>query len=402
MSAINIIKKLGPGLLYAAAAIGVSHLVQSTRAGAEFGLQLIIAVIMANLLKYPFFKMGPLYTNKTGKNILHGYKELGTWALIIFILTTLSTMFIVQSAVTVVTAGIIKYLFQIQTNISAVSIALLIICSLILLIGKYSILDKLVKIIIILLTITTIIAVLSSSQPADIKNFSNPFDLYNESHMLFLIALMGWMPAPLDISIFHSIWTEESIADNLTKKSDDNIDFNIGYIGTAILAVFFVTLGRNVMYGSGESFSPSAATFASQLINLYTKGLGNWAFYVMGTAALMTMFSTTLTCLDAFSRSISKGLKLLTDIKFTEYKIWLIITVICTSLIITFLMENMRVLVDLATSIAFLTSPIIAFINYKAIKHAKIEMSGFDRVLIVLGFIYLVAFCFIYLKLKFL
>ena len=38
---------LGPGILYAAAAIGVSHVVQSTRAGAIYGLAMIalIAVI---------------------------------------------------------------------------------------------------------------------------------------------------------------------------------------------------------------------------------------------------------------------------------------------------------------------------------------------------------------------
>ena len=35
------LKNLGPGLLFAGAAIGVSHLVQSTRAGADFGLGLI-------------------------------------------------------------------------------------------------------------------------------------------------------------------------------------------------------------------------------------------------------------------------------------------------------------------------------------------------------------------------
>ncbi len=33
----NTIKSLGPGLLWAGAAIGVSHLVQSTRAGAIYG-----------------------------------------------------------------------------------------------------------------------------------------------------------------------------------------------------------------------------------------------------------------------------------------------------------------------------------------------------------------------------
>ena len=33
----GLFEKIGPGLMFAGAAIGVSHLVQSTRAGAEFG-----------------------------------------------------------------------------------------------------------------------------------------------------------------------------------------------------------------------------------------------------------------------------------------------------------------------------------------------------------------------------
>lgn len=41
----------GPGLVMAAAAIGVSHLVQSTRAGAEYGFSLIGIVLLVNLFK---------------------------------------------------------------------------------------------------------------------------------------------------------------------------------------------------------------------------------------------------------------------------------------------------------------------------------------------------------------
>ena len=46
---ITTFKKLGPGLLFAGAAIGVSHLVQSTRAGADFGLGLLWALLLVNL-----------------------------------------------------------------------------------------------------------------------------------------------------------------------------------------------------------------------------------------------------------------------------------------------------------------------------------------------------------------
>ena len=55
----NTIQKLGPGLLFAGAAIGVSHLVQSTRAGADFGLGLLWALLLVNFFKYPFFNSAP-------------------------------------------------------------------------------------------------------------------------------------------------------------------------------------------------------------------------------------------------------------------------------------------------------------------------------------------------------
>ncbi|MEY5042977.1 MAG: hypothetical protein RJA19_204, partial [Bacteroidota bacterium] len=47
---------LGPGILFASTAIGVSHLVQSTRAGADYGWGLVGAIVLANVAKYPFFE----------------------------------------------------------------------------------------------------------------------------------------------------------------------------------------------------------------------------------------------------------------------------------------------------------------------------------------------------------
>ena len=52
----NLLAALGPGLLWAGTAVGVSHLVQSTRAGAGYGMTLLTVVLIANLLKYPAFE----------------------------------------------------------------------------------------------------------------------------------------------------------------------------------------------------------------------------------------------------------------------------------------------------------------------------------------------------------
>ena len=107
----QLFNKLGPGLLFAGAAIGVSHLVQSTRAGADFGLGLIWALLLVNLFKYPFFQFGPRYASATGESLLDGYKKMGNGILVAYFILTFATMFTIQTAVTIVTAGLASSLF---------------------------------------------------------------------------------------------------------------------------------------------------------------------------------------------------------------------------------------------------------------------------------------------------
>ena len=60
--------------------MGVSHLVQSTRAGADAGFALSGVIILALILKYPFFEYGPRYTAATGESLIDGYGRIGIWA----------------------------------------------------------------------------------------------------------------------------------------------------------------------------------------------------------------------------------------------------------------------------------------------------------------------------------
>ena len=110
----NIAKTLGPGILFASTAIGVSHIVQSTRAGADFGFALIPFVLAANLFKYPFFEYGSRYANSTGESIIDGYKRVGNWMLWLYFLITLGSMFFVTAAVGAVTAGFLQNLFGVS------------------------------------------------------------------------------------------------------------------------------------------------------------------------------------------------------------------------------------------------------------------------------------------------
>ena len=113
----NKLSKLGPGLLFAGAAVGVSHLVQSTRAGADFGWGFLWALILVNLFKYPFFQYGPRFTVATKKSLLDGYMELGKGYLRAYFFLNIGTMFTIQTAVTIVTAGLASQVFGISYNL---------------------------------------------------------------------------------------------------------------------------------------------------------------------------------------------------------------------------------------------------------------------------------------------
>jgi len=73
----KLLQLLGPGLLFASMAIGTSHLVLSTKGGAQYGWVMVIPIVLANVLKYPFFEFGIRYTHITEKTLIQGYLNLG-------------------------------------------------------------------------------------------------------------------------------------------------------------------------------------------------------------------------------------------------------------------------------------------------------------------------------------
>lgn len=407
---MNLFKRLGPGLLYAAAAIGVSHLIQSTRAGADFGYQLLWVVLGANLIKYPFFKAAPIYASKTGKTLIDAYAQMGVWVLGLVIALTIGTMFIIQAAVTIVTAGIANSILSINIHPAYTSLLLLIICFVILHFGKYNLLDNFVKYVVVILTVTTIATV----GFATFSTFPKPdmevaFDFGDNAHLFFLIALIGWMPAPMDIPIWHSLWVVER---NKDQKSHLNFketifDFNVGFVGTAIVAALFVMLGALVMYRSGTNFSPKAAHFATQLIQLYTNALGNWSYPIIAIAAFTTMFSTTITCLDGSPRVMQAcAQKLLpAENKKSYYSLFVVLIIIGTSILLFFFLSNMKQMVDFATTLSFIIAPVYAFLNYRLLLQLHREdihpFQWWEKAISILGIIFLTFLTLYYLAVRY-
>ncbi|MDE0889570.1 MAG: hypothetical protein OSA40_08930 [Phycisphaerales bacterium] len=412
-------KALGPGLIFAGAAVGVSHVVQSTRGGAEMGTAAVLIVVASCLIKFPAFRFGPFYAAVTGDSLLAGYRRQGLWVLVIFAVLTLAILFTTLAAVTVVSAGLLLNLvppigeglralgLEASSEQAAVMSALLLALTAILIgSGGYRLLEGLMKVVMPLLMIGTIIATGLAIRQMTVAEFTILPPISTGADRNLLAAMVGWMPAPIDIAVWSSLWTLARARGRRMDRQAVLGDFDAGFLATLVLAILFVLLGAAVMHRSDVEFSASSVEFCGQVIELYTSNLGAWSQPLIASVAFLAMLSTTVTVADGFPRTVAAlvrqfrliGLPSSSAMKKkavssagsvggsrvdtgsrTVYGIVFAIGSVGATLILWFGLapENgitFTELVDVVTITSFLAAPLLAFFNHRCVFSSEIPV----------------------------
>jgi Mn2+/Fe2+ NRAMP family transporter len=367
----------GPGLLWAAAAIGVSHLVQSTRAGAEAGFALAGVILLALVLKYPFFEYGPRYAAATGESLVEGYARIGRWALWLYLGITLSTALIVEGAIILFTSFLVKITFGLPWDLPWVAALVVLAGAGLLRAGRFRGLDVVTKGILAMLTVSTLWAAALVAPRIDLSTLAIWPPASAGVPLAFLLALAGWMPSAIDTAVWSSAWTLAKDRDMGTRASVAHalLDFRVGYLGAAVTSFAFLMLGAGVMYGSGTSFSAAGTQFSLQLVDLYSSTLGAWTRPLVLVAVLTTMTSTALTVLDGFPRAIARSFAVLrggpeaagrTDTGPVYWTSGAVLGVL-TVLVVAFVSSSLTAMVDFATIVSFLTAPVLGYLNLRVV-----------------------------------
>ncbi|CAM3734230.1 MULTISPECIES: NRAMP family divalent metal transporter [Pseudoalteromonas] len=391
---------LGPGILMATAAIGGSHLVASTQAGAIFGWQLFWLIVVVNVLKYPFFRFGIEYTLATKKSLVEGYQSKGPWFFYSFIGLNIIAAVVNTAGVLLLTASLLHYALPISISVTLLCWLILAICLIILLLGHFKALDNVAKAIMGLLTLATVIAlaIAFSNGPMAPVDYVGPSP-YELAMLGFMVALMGWMPAPIEISALSSLWLKEKQSQQTVTKAQGLFDFNLGYWLTAGLALVFFALGVLVQYGQSTQIELGGVAFAKQLIDMYALTIGEWARPLVSVIAFLCMFGTTLTVLDGYARTLNESHKLL-GFKQSKHSLntWLILQAFAGMAVILFFKSALGPMLTFAMTLAFITTPIFAWLNFSLVRsEPSIQHSKIIRSLSWLGLIYLVGFALVFL-----
>ncbi|MDK6805025.1 NRAMP family divalent metal transporter [Aerococcus sp. UMB7834] len=391
------VKAMGPGILMASAAVGGSHIVSSTQAGASYGWSLLFLVILANIFKYPFFRFGAEYTAETGKTLVEGYTEKGKFHLWVFFILNVFSALVNTAGVAILCSAIIASAFpMINLTITQWSIILIALIWAMLLFGGYKLLDGMAKWIMSALTIATVLAVIIAAieHPEYSADFveRTPWQL---AALPFIVSLVGWMPAPIEISAINSLWSAEKRKSVDFNTEDALFDFNVGYIGTAILAVFFVALGALIQYPTGQAVEAASAKYISQFVGMYASVLGDWSRYLITFIAFLCIFGTVITVIDGYSRVNEISLRLLLNKKEAgqnSLKIWMTLTAIIGLVLIQFFAGQVATMLRFAMIGSFLTTPFFALLNYVLVTRENKNLPSWLKILAILGLIFLFGF----------
>ena len=376
-------EKFGPGFMFAALAVGISHLVQSTRAGADYGLTLGLLIIFVSMVKYPGFRFGAMYAAATGKSLLDNYRRQGKYAIIAFVLAVSVDAFIGAPAVTLVTAGLFKNILHIGISDVIFTCLLLGAGAVLLITGHYRILEKTTKGFVVAFSLLTVIAAflaIFELRPGS-TDWAAPIP-FDRPAILFMIAVAGVMPTALTVSVFHSEWivAKGNIIGRGITSDEASFDFNLGYIGTLILALCFLFMGTILMFNTGITPAAGATGFGTQLIDMFAQALGSWARLIIAIAALAVMVSTVLALLDGCPRTAARVIQEWHTGEFNAeaasmsrlYTILLVIQVIGGSTILILFLKSFTGFIDFATSVSFLSAPFLAYFNHRAMYSTEV------------------------------
>lgn len=358
-------------MMLAAVGVGVSHLVQSTRAGAEYGLSLVLLIVVIVLLKYPAFRFGVDFACATGKSLVTGYARISKLALLWLGVAFIVDLFIAPAAVALVTAGLVISVFDLDFSGPQVAVGLTIVTAIVLLNGHYAKAERIVKVLVIAFSVLTVVATVfalpllgSDSRPI-FAGLS-----FDRTLLIFVIAVTGWMPMPLSGAIFQSRWICERRKSTSFDYGQALSDLRIGYGLTLVLAVCFVVMGTAVLFETDRVAPASAGAFATELLSIFTTVFGSWMYPIIAAAALAVMWSTLVALMDAVPRVTDQLVSLAAgnaDESRERYTVFLAIQVAGVSAILIFLLRGFGAFIDFATSMGFLAAPAIAYYNYRAI-----------------------------------
>jgi Mn2+/Fe2+ NRAMP family transporter len=355
----ELLKKVGPGLVWSAAAIGTGELILTTRNSAVHGLTFAWMILFLIFIKFFINYEVGRYTIFTGQTILGGVSKLSKFLVFWFAFLPITWQTVTISSYTVSGATLVSYVFG--GNLAVITVIITIFVSSLLYFGKYSILEKICTLGTCTMTLCVMISAIAftplSGYAELLSNMVIPRLPSDTQGWTDMMSLTGFVGAGCIGTIWYSYWIREKgyglSLNNKRKDEYDNImsvtcddtpdeirkgrnwlkllkiDLGVGTVLTFIVCICFFLCGYAVLRPRG--LAPSGMDLVlvqAQIVVELVGPLGEWIYII---AAAEVMFAAYLTFEDGTVRVWNDASRILAPKRMKNiddkkgYRIWVIV-----------------------------------------------------------------------------
>lgn len=386
---------IGPGFVWAAAAIGSGELIIASKVGAEYGLVFVWALWLGIWLKY-WIQKGILdVTILTGKPVVELW-HAGKWGrassaywLLFFILTATGVAGLLGLSASIMVA----LMPQLSVTVWAIVLTLGIIA--LAFSQMYATFEKIMLAFCLVLGIgVAATAVLASPSPAELLTWGIPT---TSAAALVFLSLLGWgAGSGPDLMLPYSWWVTEKGYQNLSLNSGSGRslseytdagavsqvrgwlglakwDTAFGYIAAGLVATVFMVAGAEILAPRGIILEGMPAL--TNLAVVFTETFGGWSWYLFMIPAFAAIFSTALGVFDGGRMGIAHLARMLTGrptVAPSEMRsnLWYRVSLVLFSLVPLILFLGIKqpvALVIAAGIISAVSMPLLAFQVFRSL-----------------------------------
>lgn len=374
---------LGPGIIWAASAVGVSELVFATRAGALYGMALLWAPLISLFIKYFLTEIVGAYTIATGENVVTAFSrvevKVGKLRLlprgwILWLLWVLFIFSIAGMAGCALAVGAALYALVPALPFAIWSLLALVVVGIILLWGSYGALTQVSRVLVAVMVFFVFYAI-AQTLPSASEILSGLVPRVPAGSQPELIPMLGWTGAGAVGTVWFSMWAQASNRGMAGKKGKpaaadvprikewiqiNRMDLIISTVITAILTTGFLIAGAVILRPLGTA--PEGDALGIVLSQIAGQHWGRTGEVIFLLGVLGTLFSTLLANIDGICRVAASAVGFYQGKKELPkkwYNIFLGIYIL-TSALLAFVVRAPVFMLQITAAVDTMLIPIIA------------------------------------------
>ena len=327
--ALAVARQLGPGLIITAVIVGSGELIVTPKLGASAGFQLLWFIVLGCLLKvFVQIELGRHavahgQTTLAALDGLPGPRLRVSWVLWLWLLMYVSLVFQVAGMV-----GGVASVFTIAglpLPLPATAVLVGLSCALLLVIGRYRLVEAVSTLLVAAFTITTMVAVIALQRtPYAVTSAQlvDGFRFHLPRSFTVAFAAFGIIGVGASELIYYPYWCLEKGYARRVGPNDGSpawgerargwlrilkIDATMSFVLYTSATLAFYVLGAAILHGKGLAVED--ANMIETLSNMYGETFGPWSLWVFLAGAFAVLYSTVFGATASNARLFADALE---------------------------------------------------------------------------------------------